>query len=40
MIEVVTKDTSDFGSVVLEAPYTADGVTVTYQDGSECFKEL
>lgn len=32
MIEVVSV-TSDFGTVVLCAPYLAEGVTMQYQDG-------
>ena len=35
MIEIATRDTSDFPQVVLDAPYLAQGVTKMYQDGGK-----
>lgn len=35
MVEIVTRDTSDFQHVVLEAPYYPNGVIVSFQDGGK-----
>lgn len=36
-IEVVTRDTSDFATVVLDAEYVSPGIVKDYQDGGDKF---
>ena len=40
LIEVVTRDTADFRTVVLDAVYLSDGVSKSYQNGGELVLSL